>query len=192
MDHELTAQFVTLLERHLSGDADAIRCLHTLPVARGSGECLWRTHREWLSAFSYEPGRTEVLPLLIPLAQWLKEKKRDSTLKFFAHREWRQIGELRGPVDTVGFTECSSCGFSYPVMNMIGHCDTFGLPCDQCGDVFFCDLRDDPVIPACHCGGQFFKTWPCPKCGCTEYTTVGYISPYEYFASHNFMLGPSA
>lgn len=192
MDHELTAQFLDLLERQLDGDPEARNALRDLPVVYESGECLWRMHNEWRAAFSYDPGRNEILPLLIPLARWLKRKKRDYTLQFAANPEWQQIGELTGPAETVGFHKCVGCDFEYPSIGTSGHYNALGLPCDKCGDIFWCDMRGNPEIPLCRCGGEFLLTWPCARCGHEEYSVIGRMSPYEYFASHQFTLGPDA
>ena len=192
MDHKLTARFLELLECQRNGNLEARDAIRELPVEFESGECLWRMHCEWRGAFSYDPGRIEILPLLIALTRWLQRKKRDNTLQFAANPEWRKVGQLTGPAETVGFYQCVRCGFEFPSMGTSGHYNALGLPCMRCGDIFWCDMRGNPTIPLCSCGGKFLVTSPCAMCGCEKYSEVGRMSPYEYFATHQFTMGPDA
>lgn len=189
------SRFAELLRRQAGGDEDSIRKLRALEVSPDDGLCFWHLHQEWLSAFSYIPGRQEALPLLIALAGKLMGYRQDDSQRFFRSRDWQALTRLRGPVESVLLRRCSACDHEHPVMATSGLYDACGLVCADCGNVYFRAYEDDSPPPKCACGSRFpAEPEPgCPACGqpLTD-DLIAEMSPYQYFAGHRFRRGPAA
>lgn len=192
MDSELTTRFIQFIERQLMGDNDAIDELHALEITQSQGQCLFDLYGEWRGAFSYSPGRCEVLSPLLSLAKWLQETRRDPIDQKNRRPEWAQLVALRGPVDAVLYRSCTGCKYLVASMGTSGFYDALGLICSECGNVYFKSFFDESETPLCSCGAMFVKTWPCSKCGDERYEEVCTMSPYEYFAQHSYSRGEGA
>lgn len=188
-------RFIELLERQAAGDEEALRKLRALEVSPDDGFCFWHLHQEWLSAFSFAPGRQEALLPIQRLAGRLRTYKDDDTDKLFRSHDWKALLKLRGPVESVQFRRCGTCEREHPVMSTSGLYDACGLVCGDCGNVYFRAYQDASKPPKCACGSRFpAEPEPgCPDCGqALSDDLIAEISPYQYFAGHGFRRGPAA
>ncbi len=188
-------RLIELLERQVAGDEEALRKIRNLDVSPDDGICFWHLHQEWLSAFSFLPGRLEALAPILSLAKRLQKTKLDEPDILFRTRDWRALLKLRGPVECVQVRRCGSCEHEHPVMATSGLYDACGLVCHDCGNVYFKAYDDASKPPKCACGSRF-PAEPesgCPDCGqALSDDLVAEISPYQYFAGHGFRRGPAA
>jgi hypothetical protein len=194
MNMKKILQFVALLERQVSGDVGARDDIYGLGVTLEDGYCLFNLHEQWAGAFSYNPGRTEALPLILSLGQKMIQYGKDDTLRLYNEPEWVGLVGLRGPVETVTIHQCSNCSREYPCMGTSGFYDAAGIVCPKCGDVYFKSYYENDLSPCPNCGEKLpdAKYWGCPRCHSKDSTSVARISPYEYFSTHGFKRGTGA
>lgn len=194
---DIYSQLLKLLQKQISGDDSVIDqisiiadqvcgvkvyrdSLLTSQQVRGVEILL----NEWGGMFSFMPGRLEGLPHLVDLLKFIRNNPQIDELKIFERPEWKEIVELRGPVETVQILECGKCKNHYPRMGMSGFLDLIDLYCSQCGNVIFKSLYDDKLAVVCSCGGT--AKVGCPNCGSIEGRTLEEMSPYRYFAGHQY------
>jgi hypothetical protein len=139
---------------------------------------------EWSNMFSFKPGRADGLPHLIKLLQTVCRRPRIEQLELVSSAEWQHLVSLRGPVETVQLCECARCQRKYPRMGMSGFPDLAAMVCERCGDVVFRSFAEDEQEAVCPCGGVARSS--CPSCGADQARVLEEISPYEYFAAHQF------
>jgi hypothetical protein len=192
MNRKLIKKFQSLVEEQANNKPDAIRQLKLLNVQLDDGCCIFNLYGEWTGAFSFLPGRTQALQYIRPLANKVDRMANDDTGVLFDTEEWKELVRLRGPVESVMLNKCSSCHTITPAMGTSGFYDASGLICVECGNVYFKSYGDETVLPQCSCGGHYQQVWPCPRCRGKKYTTIKEISPYEYFATHQFIRGKDA
>lgn len=188
-------RFIELLERQQTGDESSLSRLAGLAVGSEDGLAFWHLHQEWLSAFSYAPGRLEALAPILALARRLGSGRLPDGPALFATRHWRALMKLRGPVESVAYRRCCACGHEQPVMATSGLYDAWALVCRDCGSVYFRAFSDGGPLPKCACGARFPSEPPtgCPACGQSLLEEpAAEISPYQYFAGHGFRRGPAA
>lgn len=142
---------------------------------------------EWKSMYSFSPGLTKGVDLIIDLLNRIIEKPDMDILEFYKLEEWKRVVNLRGPVETIIEKQCEECSSIFYTMGVSGFLDGVGLVCDKCGDVFFKSFYDDTKTPDCSCGGHYKDG--CPLCGHNSAVTVGYKSPYWYFENHRYTRG---
>ncbi len=192
MNKKLIKKFASLVEGQANKDPAAMRQLKSLDVQLSDGYCLFNLYGEWKGAFSFLPGRPEALQHIRSLSKVVSQMVEDDTGALYYSKEWKELVKLRGPVETVMFNKCSNCQATTPIMGTSGFYDASGLMCVECGNVYFKSYYDQTVLPKCACGGEFQQAWPCPRCSGKEYKTIKEISPYEYFAKHEFTRGKDA
>jgi hypothetical protein len=181
--------FVDLLQRQVGGESSADRLLRAFnpdPKADFWLHFLWT---EWSDAFSYAPGRLEALSPLLGLARKLADVPKDADFDPYKQPEWIAIVDLRGPAECMLFRACDRCGQTYVRAGMSGFLDEIDWVCLSCGDVCFKSIYVDVAPPPCKCGTAF--TAPsvgCPHCGSDRSSHVASMSPFEYFASHQYSL----
>ena len=188
MDKQAITTFTELLDRQASGDAAVIDDLRQLSFSLDHGYCLYNLYLQWSGAFSYLPGRTESLTPILELARKLQSFSRDDTLKMYEQPEWKQIVDLRGPVEVVQIYRCDNCRADYPAMGTSGFLDIAGLVCPKCGDVYFKSYYHESATPKCACGGSYPSPehHGCPSCGNSGGKVVKEISPFQYFGDHKY------
>lgn len=179
------------MRRQAAGDAAAIAAVRALEVTPEDGYCLYNLVGEWKSAFSYLPGRREALPPILSLANRLTTFESDDTLDLYQSPEWAELVRLRGPAESVLTCSCAQCGTQFVTIGTSGFLDVTSLVCTACGNVYFKSVYDDSAVPACRCGGTYVGG--CPGCGASGYSpATSEISPYEYFASHEYVRASGA
>ena len=185
------AAFADYVRRQAAGDETAEAAIRALAVTTEDGYCLFNLVGEWKSAFSYVPGRREALAPILALADRLTTFDSDEPLELYRSPEWGRLVELRGPSESVLTHSCTQCGTQFVGIGTSGFLDMASLVCPGCGNVYFKSTYDDSAVPACSCGGTYVRG--CPGCGASGYSpTTSEISPYEYFASHEYVRAPGA
>jgi hypothetical protein len=194
MKREIAGQVFTLLEQQAAGSVPAMERLRRLAVSHDDGGCLFNLYQEWQGAFSFAPGRPEVLPSILALARKIEAYRCDEPIRMYGEPEWTALVALRGPVETVMIRRCAGCLAQYAVMGVSGFYDARGLVCPRCGDVYFKSYDDEVPAPLCDCGGEYpdMKKWGCPVCSEKQASCVAVISPYEYFRTHKLRRGQGA
>jgi hypothetical protein len=193
-DEDLPQALGSLLRRQLAGDARAREAIAALAVSlvdentpTGLPEsqewALRMILQEWDGMFSFDPGRVEGLPALISLTELTANQDADD-IPLYESDHWRQLVDLRGPVDGVQVCRCTSCHREYVQMGMSGFLDLDSFVCSQCGDVFFRSSYARGDAPGCPCGGSTASA--CPGCGSRSATITEQMSPYQYFRTHRF------
>lgn len=187
-------QFVETLRHQAGGIPTAIEDIQKMTVSLEDGYCLFNLYEQWCGAFSFIPGRVEAVPLILALAEKLLRFPSDDTLALYALPEWKELVQLRGPVESVLLKRCVSCSHFYVCMGTSGFYDANGLVCGSCGNVYFKSYYDSSETPQCSCGEQFKESTACncPRCGEKENRSEGGMSPFEYFFAHTFIRGPGA
>ena len=133
MQNPKIVQFVELLQAQAAGEQSAIERILGLSISLKDGYCLYNIFQQWKGAFSFPEGRNEALNLVLAIARQLNQFSPDDTLQMYKTLEWKQLIELRGPVETVIFKECSKCSHRYVQMATSGFYDANGLVCRGCG-----------------------------------------------------------
>jgi hypothetical protein len=133
---------------------------------------------EWSGMFSFFPGRPEGLAPLMKLVQQVGRTPQFEATDIYARPEWKQIINLRGPVETVQIVDCESCRTKYPRMGMSGFLDLLDLLCARCGGIVFRSAYSQSREATCSCGGTAKPG--CPACGALKGRVVKAMSPYQY------------
>jgi len=144
---------------------------------------------EWKDMFSYSPGLTEGIDIIISLLDKIIISPEIDILEIFKSKEWKKLIDLKGPTETIIEKQCKKCNNFFYLIGVSGFLDAEGLVCNKCGDVYFKSIYDESKLPECECGGQYKNE--CPYCGDNSSNTVGNRSPYWYFSNHRFKLGKS-
>jgi hypothetical protein len=75
-------------------------------------------------------------------------------------------------------------------MGTSGFDDSLSHVCVGCSSVYFQGYLDKDPLPKCDCGERYERG--CPSCGHPSGDTIGYESPYQYFATRTCKRGPGA
>ena len=142
--------------------------------------------KEWKDMFSYSPGLKEGINIIILLLDKIIITPEIKILEIYKSKEWKELINLRGPVEAIIEKQCKNCNNYFYSMGVSGFLDAEGLVCNKCGDVYFKSIYDDSELPECECGGQYKHE--CPYCGCESAITIGDKSPYWYFSNHRFKM----
>lgn len=142
---------------------------------------------EWKDMFSYSPGLINGIDILISLLEKIIINPEIDILEIYRSKEWRELIDLRAPVEAILEMQCKKCNGIFFAMGVSGFLDGAGLVCNKCGDVYFKSIYDDSELPACECGGHYKDE--CPYCGYKDAVTVGERSRYWYFSNHRFKIG---
>ncbi|BBM85037.1 hypothetical protein [Candidatus Uabimicrobium amorphum] len=188
---EKAKNFILLLEKQIKGDETVKNPIQVLGQSFKLGSCLYVVYKEWLEAFSFQPGRKDILPYILSLVKKILEYRRDSISYLYDEEEWREVVNLRGPIVNVTIKKCKACSRKYTEMGTSGFYQAYVLVCSKCGDVYLTpDLGEKPIdCPGCN--GVISKGCGCPHCHNKEGSeTVDEISPYEYFYYHKFTKAP--
>jgi hypothetical protein len=140
---------------------------------------------EWKDMFSFSPGRPEGLALLIKLVEVVGRTPQFEATDIYARPEWKQLIDLRGPVETVLILDCESCHSKYPRMGISGFLDLIDLLCANCGGIVFRSTYSELREATCSCGG--IAKLGCPACGARKGRVVTEMSPYQYFSDHRMV-----
>lgn len=141
---------------------------------------------EWKQMFAFSPGRVDGIPSLLALVDLVRRTPHLEVTGLFRDAAWKQLVQMRGPVETIIVAQCNNCATEYIVIGTSGFMDMYGAVCDRCGNVALIDIygKHKDVIPACTCGGKYVVG--CPSCQSREKTILREISPYEYFLTHQY------
>ena len=140
---------------------------------------------EWKEMFSFSPGRPEGLAPLLKLVELVGRTPQFEATDIYGTSEWKQLIDLRGPVETVQILDCESCHTKYPRMGMSGFLDLVDLLCANCGGIVFRSTYSAPGEATCSCGG--IAKLGCPACGARKGRVVTEMSPYQYFSGHRMV-----
>jgi hypothetical protein len=192
------AKLIELLEQQKLGEIEDINIIndfvHLHFIGEGFGGKASTTDyrimnimNEWKDMFSYSPGLTLGIDYLIALLTKVKDYPKIDIMDIYKSEEWKELINLRGPVETVIEKQCKKCNGIFYVMGISGFLDGSDLVCNKCGNVYFKSFYDESDLPSCNCGGEYKDE--CPYCQHRSANTVGYRSPYWYFSNHSYIRG---
>ena len=187
----MNSEPVLLFIKHLEAVAQGLSTPKSVQAQfapqKEDGLCLYNLYNEFVTAFSFEPGCVDVLPLMLKLARKASLYDHDDALRLFAEPEWQQLVQMRGPVEGMALNTCTNCHKEYPTFYISGFIDEFAAICGKCGNVLFESTYYERPLPECECGGLYRRQqdW-CPGCGSARSRQVR-KSSYDYFAVHSWM-----
>jgi len=182
---DVLSELISLMERQKNGENIIEQIRHISEYNKTDNEMLNTVMSEWESMYSYIPGRIDGLDNIIKLLGLIKQRRFMSMLTLYKSQYWKELIDLRGPVETVLICECKVCKEVYHSIGMSGFLDAYGLICNTCGDVLFKSYYSETQIPACKCGGSYILG--CKKCRNNTFNTIGELSPYKYFEEHKYI-----
>lgn len=186
MNSTALGQFIALLEDLAQRPGGAAGGRARLELGPEQGACLWILYQEFEAAFSYQPGRTEALPLILGLARKLAGYADDAPLRMYQEPEWSPLITMRGPVENVSVQVCRGCQKARVTFGTSPFLDESSAVCDACGAAFFQSDHDERPLPPCDCGGVYKpQSARCLSCG-ERAASVEHPSPYQYFASRSW------
>jgi hypothetical protein len=154
------------------------------PKPSSQSYCTYNLLEEWFAIYNSQIQISNGIAAIKKLLLWAKHNESVQTIEMFQQPEWKQLVQLRGPVEAILHCRCRKCGKEFLGMGTSGFSDEAGWICSVCGAVIFRSVYNLEPAPVCKCGGKTFSN--CPNCDSKEFELLQTSSPYGYFSNHTW------
>jgi hypothetical protein len=149
------------------------------------GYNLQNVTNEFYRMFSFEPGLTKGIDLLIELIEDIRDNHQKAGYSLYSHPAWGKLPELRSPFNFLTERECKACGRKYAHQVTGEFVDLVTFNCTECFNVYIGSVFE--IDKKTTCSRQHELAFSkCPKCLSAEYINERSVSPYQYFMARKF------